>query len=156
MPRRIIKRLWVRAHIGIWIHPLHVALHRIRREEDAHQRIIVPCIVIIQLRERVVVLAGVAFRRPHRAFAVEAEAVGAIELVALYAGAAGVGNAGNDGPQRIGEQVVGAAIVDADETASQRVVILVVEVGTGPVVDVVFQPEGGDGIFGVAVARPRL
>ena len=76
LPRRVRQRLRVLGYVGIGIHPLRVAFFRVRREEDASHRIIVPRDIIVKPGERVAVLAGVTSGRSHRA-------VGAVQQVAV-------------------------------------------------------------------------
>ncbi len=60
-PRRVRLRFGIAAHIAIRVHPLHIALHRIRREEQPDGGIVVACPIVIQPREPIIIL-------PHKAF----------------------------------------------------------------------------------------
>src|SRR5579871_390769 len=87
--RRVAPRLRIATHVGIRVHPLHIPLYRIRRQEHAHYRVIVPGVVVIQPRQRIVVLAGEAFGRVERTGGITRVAIGSVELVARERGAVG-------------------------------------------------------------------
>ncbi|HLG75982.1 MAG TPA: hypothetical protein VKX46_06180 [Ktedonobacteraceae bacterium] len=81
--RRVRHRLRVLAHIRVGIGPLRVALLRIHRHEQAHDRIIPPRVIIIQPREWIGLLTR---ERPGRAQRADRVARGAIGRVKLLPG----------------------------------------------------------------------
>jgi hypothetical protein len=84
--RWIALRLGVATHVGIRIHAAAIPLYRIRREEDAHHWVIVPGSIVVQPRQRVVVLAGEALGGVECAGGVTGVAVGTVKLVTLMRG----------------------------------------------------------------------
>jgi len=83
LSRRVGPRLRVLPHIRIGIAPLRVALLRIHRHEQAHDRIIPPRVIVVQARERVCLLTR---ERPGRARRADRVARGAIGRVKLLPG----------------------------------------------------------------------
>src|SRR6266705_5020309 len=75
MPCRIILCLRVATHIGIGIHPLHVPLLRICRQEHAYLWVIVARVIVVQPRQTIVVLPGEALGRVDAAFEVAGGAI---------------------------------------------------------------------------------
>ncbi len=94
-PGWVAPRLRVATHVGIRVHARAVARQRIGGEKHACHRVIVPGSIVIQLGQRVVILAGEAPGRVERTCRVACVAIRTVELVALERGAVGgVGEAG--------------------------------------------------------------
>ncbi len=154
---RIALRLRVPPDIGIGVHPLHVALHCIRRQEHADRRIVVAGVEVVQLGERVIVLAGIALGRGDRALAVGTVAIRPVDLIAQHRRAVRrVADTGDHTAQQIGEQEFGATIEFADQVPCQAVVVFVVVADATAVIHVILHAKGIDGVLGVARARAGL
>ena len=93
----------VAAHVGIGIGSRQVAYHAIRREEDAHRRVIVARVVIEQPGLAIQSLPGIVLRGRHAAPAVPDTAIRRVELRRLHAGVAFQDQ--RDATQAIGNQV---------------------------------------------------
>ncbi len=143
--------LGIIAHVVVGIHAILVALHFVSREEDAHQRVIVARSIVVQLGQRVVVLPGIAFGGSHRPLAVSIVAKGAVDLVAPNRGTVGrVADGTDHAAQRVGEQEIGAIVVEnSDLVSGQRVIGLAVERGAASIVDVILQAKDGDDVCGL-------
>jgi len=74
--------LRIATDVGIGIGALQIALDRIGGQEAANDGIVVASAVVVQARELIGVLAGVAFVGPHGALAVTQVAIGAVFLIA--------------------------------------------------------------------------
>ncbi len=157
-PARITMCLRVATDIGIGAHPLQVPLLGIRRQEHADKGVIVARVVVIQLGERVIVLAGIALGCGDRALAIGTVAIGPVDLIAQHRRAAHrVADAGDHAAQQIGEQEFGLAAIEvADQVPCQAVVVFVAVAGATAVIDVILHAKGVDGVFGVARARAGL
>ena len=126
MPRRVCQRLRVLPHIRIGVEAQQVALHRVRREEQAYHRVVVACIVIIQPTEGIVVLAGVALVRSRLARVVLQEAKGTIAHVAYHRGRTClIGDRGAHAAQVIGqEELHGGTEQGSNQFTGQTVVLI--------------------------------
>ncbi len=147
IPCRIILRLRISLDIGIGVQPKHIPLHRIRRQEHPYLWVIIPRVVVIQPRQRVIVLSREAFGGVHRAFLIGGLAIGSKDLVARDSCTAGGGaDRGHDTAQSIGQLDVGGAATEHPQVvASQRVVILVGLDGAAAAVGVLLYSKGVDG-----------
>jgi len=144
--------LRVAPHIGIRVHPCHVPLHCIGRQEHAHHRVVVACIVVIQSGERVIVLTREAFGRAVRPLVVALLAIGSIHLVAFDGRAAcRVAQVRHDAAQQVGLVERGTPPIRfAHQMPGQRVVVGVALVAACAGVAVLLAPEGIDRQAGVA------
>src|SRR5260221_3120612 len=151
-------RLGVAIDIGIRVHAGHVPTSGIRRQEDANEGVVVARVVVIQLGECVIVLAGIALGRGDRALAIGIVAIGPIDLIAQHRRAARrIADAGDHTAQQIGEQEFGLAAIEvADQAACQAVVVFVAVAGATAVIHVILHAKGVHGVFGVARARAGL
>ncbi len=80
LSRGITATLRIARDIAIRVHPLQIALHRIRREEHPHHWIIIPGVVVVEPGQRIIVLPGEAFGGSHTALLVALAAIGTVDL----------------------------------------------------------------------------
>ncbi len=91
MPAGIAQRLRVAMHVGVIVEPIAL---RVRRDELARQRIIIPRLVIIQPRRAVGVLVGEAPTARHGSAAVTGRTIGTIQNACRGVAAAIQGDGG--------------------------------------------------------------
>ena len=157
-PRRVAIRLRVPSHVGIGVLPRAIPQHRIRRQEHADCRIVVPGVEVVQRGQCIIVLAGIALGRGDRALAIGIVAIRPVDLIAQHRRAVRrVADAGDHTAQQIGEQEFGLATIEfAEQVARQAVVVLVAVAGATAVIDVILHAKGVHRVFGVARARAGL
>ncbi len=123
-------------------------MHDIRREKHPRHLVIIARPVVIQPRERVVVLPGEAFGGVDGALRVARIAIGPKHLVALDGrDACRVTETGQHAAQRIGQVEGGLArvIQRAQQPASQGIVVQITFVPTTIEIAMLLQPKGIDG-----------
>ena len=153
MARRITPGLRVPPNVRIRVHPQHIALHGIRRDEAPNVRVIIPGIVVHQLGV-VHVLAGEPLAGVHHALLVAQRSVGSVDLIALDGcRTRHRGESGEYTAQCIGQGELSVGAVEGpDQSTTKRVGVRTVGCIARPVVEVLFGPEGV-GEHRVAVGR---
>ena len=106
MSRRIILGLWIALDIPRRVHPSRIALHRVRRQEHARHRVIIPRVVVVQPR-CIGILARKALVRPHAAALILLGAIGMIGLIAQQRSrVSDVAERGKNAPQGVGQEEI--------------------------------------------------
>src|SRR5579859_1921309 len=82
----IIMGFRIPTNVVVGVHPLLITLHRIGADETPHNSVIIARIVVVQTRQCILVLPGVAFIRAHATRTVTLVAIGVVELVAQKMG----------------------------------------------------------------------
>ncbi len=137
-------------------------MHRVGREKHTGDRVIIARMVIIQSRDRVVVLAGEAFVGSHIAGLIALPSIGRVELGPQHGGrSCRVAVGRQDTAQRIGHEDVGGLGIRwagefGEQLTSQSVIVRAARKIATAVIGIVFQPEGIDRDLDAAAARRAL